>query len=140
MDINRTHTATTTARKRGRLSGLAMAVFVLIAAATGAGAYALATTDLADTLTAPVGQGEPLPPEGREALAASRGDAAAQAALEQASDTSANEPSVEGASGEEMDRRTRNAVEEASRGDAAAEGSVSGVGFSSSASGEVSGT
>lgn len=138
MDINRTRTTKTGARKRELLSGWAAVLAVVIVAFVGAGAYALGTTDLAGSLTAPLGQQESIPPAGREALAASRGDAAAQAVLEEATDTRASEPDVESVGDEGLDSRTRNALQAASRGDAPAQGSVSAE-PSGSAGEEVSG-
>ena len=62
----------------------------------------------------------------REALVESRGDAAESAAAENAAaEDSGNEARmVRGADGNPVDRQTREAIDQASRGDAAARGSV----------------
>lgn len=65
----------------------------------------------------------------RRALADSKGDAAAGAAAENAAANAADgsgsaAPMVRGADGQPVDDQTRQAIDEASRGDAAAQGSV----------------
>lgn len=70
-----------------------------------------------------------LPVEAREALAESRGDATASAALENATLENAGEHSggartITAADGNPVDGKTRDAIDAASRGDASAQGSV----------------
>lgn len=70
-------------------------------------------------------EGNSFSAEQRQALAASRGDAAASAAAENAADGSSGAaPMVRGADGQPVDDQTRQAIDQASRGDAAARGSV----------------
>ena len=66
-------------------------------------------------------EGSSFSAEQRQALADSRGDAAANAA---ADGSSGAVPMVRGADGAPVDDQTRQAIDETSRGDAAARGSV----------------
>lgn len=121
MDTQKGYTRSYPARRPGRAAAFAL---VLILVLVGAG-YTVSIAGSDTVLTEPVGQRQPIPPEAKEALDASRGDAAASAMLETSrNDDSAGSPRVQGAGSEGVDNQTRSAIEQASRGDAAAQGAV----------------